>query len=235
MNFIQAPVLDPEQPGQSFPLVHTALKEPNGLLAIGGCLSPQRIINAYQHGIFPWFNPESPILWWSPDPRMVLYPEKFNISRSLRKKIRKQHYSVSFDQAFAQVVSLCAAPRKNEPGTWITHEMQQAYNKLFQLGVAHSVETWEGDQLVGGLYGIAIGQVFYGESMFFTKTDASKVAFAVLVDALIRWRYQLIDCQVQSQHLQSLGAEEIERTEFIQLLTVYCNRAPSAFAWQNYE
>lgn len=228
---MQLPILNPLDPQQNFPAIESALVEPDGLLAAGGCLSPQRIINAYQRGIFPWYSPGEPILWWSPNPRLILFPDKINISRSLRKTIRKDIFKLSYDQAFPQVMQSCAAPRAQESGTWITEEMFIAYNQLHQQGVAHSFEAWLEDELVGGLYGIAIGQVFFGESMFHKKTDASKVAFCCLVQQLSLWGYQLIDCQVHTNHLTSLGAEEISRSEFSQLLTQFCPLQPTNSAW----
>ncbi|HEY8036234.1 MAG TPA: leucyl/phenylalanyl-tRNA--protein transferase [Methylobacter sp.] len=225
-------VLDPNNPEQDFPLVSKALREPDGLLAVGGCLSQYRLLNAYRHGIFPWYNPGEPILWWSPDPRLVLFPDKLLISRSLRKTLNKNIFSVTFDQAFSEVIAACADRRKDATGTWITAEIYAAYNQLHQAGFAHSVETWFGNELVGGLYGVALGQVFFGESMFHIKTDASKVAFVTLVKQLKLWGYQLIDCQVHTKHLESLGAQEIERDYFIKLLDQYCEAPAKPFAWQ---
>ncbi len=229
---MQLPILDPFNPEQDFPEIETALVEPDGLLAAGGCLSPKRIINAYQHGIFPWYSPGEPILWWSPNPRLVLFPEQLIISRSLKKTIRKQFFDLSYDQAFSQVMQYCAAPRDKESGTWITEEMYFAYNQLHQQGVAHSFEAWFEGELVGGLYGIGIGQMFFGESMFHRKTDASKVAFCCLIQQLSKWGYQLIDCQVHSNHLASLGAREINRNDFSKLISQYCTLQPSDHAWQ---
>jgi leucyl/phenylalanyl-tRNA--protein transferase len=227
-------ILDPNHPEQIFPSAKSALIEPDGLLAIGGCLSSKRIINAYKQGIFPWFNADSPILWWSPDPRMILFPKQLNISRSLRKTIRRQLFSVTVDKAFSKVISACAAPREKESGTWICQEMKQAYIELYRQGIAHSVEIWLKNELVGGLYGIALGQVFFGESMFHRQTDTSKIAFVALVEMLSEWDYKLIDCQVQTTHLQSLGAEEIARDEFVQLLAHYCESSPSPGSWKAY-
>lgn len=229
---MQLSILDPSNPGENFPPIEKALKEPDGLLAIGGCLAAERIINAYKQGIFPWYSHGEPILWWSPNPRLVLFPDRLKVSRSLRKIIRKETFNITYDQAFTQVMQYCAAPREEEAGTWITEEMVLAYTKLYQLGIAHSFEAWLDDQLVGGLYGIAIGQIFFGESMFHRKTDASKVAFFHLVNHLAKWGYQLIDCQVHTSHLLSLGAEEIDRTEFISILEQYCCKDPSDKAWQ---
>ncbi len=197
-----------------FPPVETALSAPNGLLAAGADLSPQRLLDAYARGIFPWFNPGEPILWWSPDPRMVLFPHEFKPSRSLRKRLRRRDYEVRVDTAFRQVMLACAAPRSGQRGTWITAQMVDAYVRLHTLGYAHSVETWIDGELAGGLYGVAIGRVFYGESMFTRVTDASKIALAHLVAQLSDWGYGLIDCQMSTRHLASLGAREIPRGEF---------------------
>lgn len=229
---MQLTQLDPYNPDQAFPVLNRALSDPNGLLAFGGCLSPQRLINAYRQGIFPWYNPGEPILWWSPDPRLVLFPDKLNVSRSLHKTLRKQAFEIHIDRAFADVVTACAAPREESGGTWITKEMRQAYQNLHSLGVAHSCEAWQEGQLVGGLYGLAIGRVFFGESMFHTKTDASKVVFVHLVRQLIAWGYRLIDCQVSSGHLLSLGAEEISRRHFQALLGQFCPLDPEEQAWR---
>lgn len=224
--------LNPLLPDQAFPPVENALDDPDGLLAVGGCLSPNRIINAYRHGIFPWFSPDQPILWWSPNPRLILVPGNLKLSRSLKKKIRKGVFSVTHDTAFEAVVEACSGPRQDQTETWITEEMKKAYNKLHHMGYAHSIEAWHHDQMVGGLYGISIGRVFFGESMFHWRTDASKVAFAYLVDVLVKWHYQLIDCQVHTNHLISLGAEEISRNQFTSLLNKLCNKLPDPDAWQ---
>lgn len=229
---MQLTLLDPDHPEQPFPPLYKALNDPNGLLAFGGCLSPQRIINAYRHGIFPWYNPGEPILWWSPDPRLVLFPDKLKVSRSLIKTLRKQPFEIHYDRAFLQVLTACAAPRHENGGTWITEEMKLAYRNLHRLGFAHSFEAWQDGELVGGLYGIAIGQVFFGESMFHTKTDASKVVFVHLVRRLKAWGYQLIDCQVRSEHLLSLGAEDIRREDFQARLNQLCALSPDPQAWQ---
>ncbi len=224
-------LLDPNDP-YFFPPVEEALTEPNGLLAVGGDLSPTRLLAAYRHGIFPWYNRGEPILWWSPDPRLVLFPEKLKISRSLRKALQRGEFKVTFDRAFARVVDACAAPRKREKGTWITPEMKAAYCRLHELGYAHSVESWYHAELVGGLYGVVIGCVFFGESMFYRRTDASKVAFVALVESLKRWQYGLVDCQVRTDHLISLGAEEIPRQQFIRLLDELCRRPCAETAWR---
>jgi leucyl/phenylalanyl-tRNA---protein transferase len=225
-------LLNPRHPDQEFPPIEAALDDPDGLLAVGGCLTSRRIINAYRHGIFPWYSPGQPILWWSPNPRLVLFPQKIHISRSLRKTLQKQTFSVTIDTAFAKVIAACAATRINAEGTWISLEMQHAFINLHEQGIAHSVETWRDNQLVGGLYGLALGQVFFGESMFHKQTDASKVAFAHLVNLLNTWNYQLIDCQVRTDHLLSLGAEEIPRKQFQKLLETLANLSPYSTDWQ---
>lgn len=206
------------QDNQPFPPVELALAQPNGLLAVGGDLSPERLLDAYRHGIFPWFNADDPILWWSPNPRMVLFPGEFKISHSLRKTLRNGNYEVRTDTAFEQVMRACAAPREGQAGTWILEEMIAAYCALHRRGYAHSVETWVDGELVGGLYGMAIGKMFYGESMFSRRTDASKIAIAYLAKQLERDEFGMIDCQMNTPHLASLGAREIPRDEFIRRL-----------------
>ena len=186
----------------------------HGLLAVGGDLSARRLINAYQQGIFPWYSQNEPILWWSPDPRCVLYPDKMKISRSLKRSIFKKGLTVTFDQSFQSVITSCAMPRQ-DPGTWITPEMLTAYCQLHHHGIAHSVEVWDNHSLVGGLYGLSLGRTFFGESMFSHVTDASKVALYWLTQTLLEWEFDLIDCQVSSPHLLGLGAEEIPRDRFI--------------------
>lgn len=227
--------IDPRDKTYRFPDVRLALREPDGLLAIGGDLSPARLEAAYRRGIFPWYNHDQPILWWSPDPRAVLFPERLKISRSLRKALRKQAFRVTADQAFLEVIEACSAPRsqdkQSDPGTWITSEMKQAYLQLHRAGLAHSVECWRDEQLVGGLYGVAIGRVFFGESMFTRVTDASKVAFVHLVRQLARWKFALIDCQIQSAHLESLGADTISRERFTQFLDQYCRKPGHPGPW----
>jgi leucyl/phenylalanyl-tRNA--protein transferase len=197
-----------------FPPVEKALKSPNGLLCAGGDLSPRRLMDAYSHGIFPWFSEGDPILWWSPDPRMVLFPDELKISRSLRKTLEHDRFEMRVDTAFEQVIANCAAPREGQSGTWIVPEMVAAYTKLHELGHAHSVESWLDGELVGGLYGVSIGKVFFGESMFTREPDASKVALVRLVERLRAQDCRLIDCQQATPHLASLGAREIPRTEF---------------------
>ncbi|HBX53998.1 leucyl/phenylalanyl-tRNA--protein transferase [Pseudomonas sp. UBA2684] len=198
----------------SFPPLAKALHEPNGLLAAGGDLSAERLIQAYRHGCFPWYQDGQPILWWSPDPRTVLFPHELHVSRSLNKVLRQARYRVTFDQAFAEVIQACAAPRDYAAGTWITPPMQHAYLELHRRGIAHSVEVWRDDKLVGGLYGLAIGQLFFGESMFSRADNASKVGFATLVEHLAAWGFALIDCQMPTQHLHSFGARAIPRSDF---------------------
>jgi len=198
-----------------FPPIATALREPNGLLAAGGDLSPQRLLNAYSLGIFPWFSEGDPILWWSPDPRMVLFPSELKLSHSLAKVLRNKPYEVRVDSAFRTVMESCStAPRPGQSGTWISTQMIDAYCHLHKLGYAHSVETWIDGELAGGLYGVALGRVFFGESMFRRKTDASKIAFIHLVKQLEAWGFGMIDCQMNTRHLASLGAHEISRDEF---------------------
>ncbi len=226
-------LLDPNNANELFPSLKTALTDPNGLLAAGGCLSATRLINAYKQGVFPWFNPDEPILWWSPDPRLILTPLKLKISRSLAKTIRQQPFELTVDKAFIDVINACAMMRKYTQGTWISEEMKQAYTELHHQGIAHSAEAWLDGELVGGLYGVAIGQVFFGESMFHTHKDASKIVFTQLVKKLQLWDYQLIDCQVHSDHLASLGAYEISRKHFIEKLTAYCCKPPAPTAWSS--
>ena len=197
-----------------FPPVETALREPNGLLAMGGDLSPERLLDAYRHGIFPWFNPGEPILWWSPDPRMVLVPGEIRVSRSLAKRIRNAGFEVRLDTAFIDVMRACAEPREGAGGTWISPAMIAAYTRLHQAGYAHSVETWHDGRLVGGLYGVSIGRMFYGESMFSREPDASKVALVRLTRQLQQWEFGLIDCQMETAHLASLGARTMPRATF---------------------
>jgi leucyl/phenylalanyl-tRNA--protein transferase len=201
-----------------FPPVSKALRSPNGLLAAGGDLSPRRLVEAYRHGIFPWYSEGDPILWWSPDPRMVLFPAELRISRSLRRTLARATYETRVDTAFRRVIEACAEPRDGHAGTWIMPEMIEAYVGLHERGFAHSVESWREGELVGGLYGVALGKVFFGESMFARATDASKVALVRLVERLRASGYRVIDCQQATRHLASLGAREIPRAAFAQLL-----------------
>lgn len=197
-----------------FPPLEQALANPNGLLAAGGDLSPQRLLTAYQQGIFPWFSPGEMILWWSPNPRLLLFPREIRISRSLRKTLRKRHYEIRTDTAFTEVMQACAATRQGQSGTWIHPEIITAYTALHHQGIAHSVETWIDGQLVGGLYGVAIGKAFFGESMFSHVTDSSKIALVHLAGQLAAWDYGLIDCQMKTNHLVSMGAREVLREWF---------------------
>jgi len=201
-----------------FPPLSLALREPNGLLAAGADLSPARLLQAYGSGIFPWFGDGQPILWWSPDPRMVLFPAELKVSRSLAKTLRKNAFELRSDSAFREVMQACGQPRAGQDGTWITAQMVEAYSALHGQGIAHSVETWRDGELVGGLYGVALGRMFFGESMFSRATDASKVALAALVRQLGRWNFGMIDCQMNTRHLASLGAREIPRAEFTRRL-----------------
>ncbi len=197
----------------------TEYADPSGLLAVGGDLSSDRLLEAYRLGIFPWYADDQPILWWSPDPRFVLDLDEFHISRSLRKTLAKDTFKVSFDRAFEEVVQACASvTRRGQNGTWITKEMQEAYIRLHGLGYAHSVETWSQDQLVGGLYGVSLGRAFFGESMFHLKADASKVALAALVQQLKQWEFHFIDAQMTTEHLARLGAKETPRRIFLKRL-----------------
>ena len=220
------------QPDEPFPPVQSALAEPNGLLAAGGDLSAERLIEAYRQGIFPWFSRGQPILWWSPDPRMVLVPAEIRIPRSLAKTLRKREYEVRADSAFRAVLLACAEPRADQDGTWISEDMISAYCALHQCGVAHSVETWIDGKLAGGLYGIALGRMFYGESMFTRAPDASKIALAHLARQLQRWNFELIDCQVHTAHLARMGGREMPRAAFMRKLGELVNYPPMTGAWR---
>jgi leucyl/phenylalanyl-tRNA--protein transferase len=215
-----------------FPPLEEATVE--GLLAIGGDLSSERLLAAYRKGIFPWYNPGQPILWWSPDPRTVLYPNRLRISRSLRKSLRHRHFHITTDKAFDRVIVECAESKRDGTvtGTWITADMRSAYLNLYQLGYAHSVETWQHNRLVGGLYGVAIGGIFFGESMFSANRDASKVALAGLVSQLLQLEFRLIDCQLPSTHLFSLGAQSIPRMEFVEELQLGINTKQMSIPWE---
>jgi leucyl/phenylalanyl-tRNA--protein transferase len=256
--------------------VEEALVDPNGLLAAGGSLSVERLVDAYAQGIFPWFNPGDPVLWWSPDPRMVLFVRELRVSRSLARRLRKRDYRVTADRAFAEVVRACAAPRPHEHGTWIVPAMMRAYERLHEVGLAHSIEVWmdgsrqspldvaRGDparaqksqrvegsaagsrdsdgsppspadgalgELVGGLYGVALGRMFFGESMFTRRTDGSKIALAHLAAQLARWEFPMIDCQMSTSHLASLGAKEIPRHEFTRIIAPLVAKPPIPGPW----
>ena len=225
--------LDPHDDEAPFPDVEDALLEPNGLLAVGGDLSPTRLLRAYRQGVFPWYSDDQPILWWSPDPRAVLRPDHLKISRSLRKTLKNGAYTVTADKAFRRVIECCAEPRYIDTGTWITHDMVEAYCRLHDMGYAHSVETWSQDELVGGLYGVCLGKIFFGESMFTRRTDASKVAFVRLVERLREWGFVLIDCQVESAHLTSLGAEAMPRRAFVAELDRHCDIPSPWRPWED--
>jgi leucyl/phenylalanyl-tRNA--protein transferase len=223
------PFLDSDDP---FPPAELALHTPNGLLAAGGDLSPSRLLDAYAQGIFPWFGREDPLLWWSPDPRMVLYVSELRVSRSLRRVIRSNRFHVTADTAFPDVIAGCAEPRPGQDGTWITPEMNDAYCRLFEMGYAHSIEAWVGDRLAGGLYGVSLGRMFFGESMFSRESNASKVAFVHMVAQFGTWGMPLIDCQMPTSHLASFGAREIPRTEFLELVDQLVHRPAPPTPWR---
>lgn len=229
---MRRPIWLPEDASpEALPPATQALDDPDGLLAVGGALTPEWLLYAYRHGVFPWYSPGQPILWWSPDPRTVLFPQEFHCSRSLAQSIRNRGYETRIDTAFATVIEACAAPRDTDSGTWITREMRAAYLLLHRLGAAHSVETWSGDRLVGGLYGVTIGRVFYGESMFTHSRDASKVALARLVDECRRRDVRLIDCQMATAHLFSLGSRTLPRARFVRLLEDWAD--PALELWRD--
>ncbi len=212
---------------------HPDKADSDGLLAVGGDLSVNTLIEAYSHGIFPWYSEEIPILWWCPDPRLVLFPEKFKISKSLRQTIKKKKYNVKIDESFEKVIENCAlCKRKGQKGTWITEEMKKAYIQLFKEGYAHSFETYYNNELVGGLYGVSLGRTFFGESMFYKMTDASKVALYYLVERLKKWKFHFIDAQQSTQHMKMLGAEEISREEFIRILEVSLKESTIKGKWK---
>ncbi len=216
----QSPFPDPRQ------------ADADGLLAVGGALTPDWLVAAYSRGIFPWFDDDSgPLMWWSPDPRAVIEPGRMRVSRSLQRTLRRQEFTVSMDLAFSQVIGQCARTR-SETGTWITADMQHAYTQLHTLGLAHSVETWRNDRLVGGLYGISLGRMFFGESMFALETDASKVAFAALHAQLALWQFALIDCQLPNPHLRSLGVASESRNQFLARLAANQAAPTHRGAWQ---
>jgi len=216
----------------AFPTVELALQEPNGLLAIGGDLSVARLLDAYRHGIFPWYSVDDPILWWSPDPRMVFATDRLHVPRRLQRWLRQCDWQIRADHAFAEVMQACAEPRDAGGGTWITEEMLAAYNTLHIAGHAHSVEVYDGEMLIGGIYGVAIGRMFFGESMFRRATNASKVALIALCRALHAWGFALLDAQVTSAHLQTLGAQEISRRDFIAHIDDYTQRSDQIGHWR---
>ena len=223
------PYLDPDDP---FPPVDHAMRDPNGLLAAGADLSPERLIDAYAQGIFPWFGEDDPLLWWSPDPRMVVFTSEVRVSRSLRRVLKCGRFQLTMDEAFMEVMSGCAHPRPGQDGTWITPDVFQAYSKLAHLGVAHSVEAWQDGKLVGGLYGVALGRMFFGESMFARVSDASKAAFVTLVRQLERWDMPVVDCQMSTSHLASLGAREIPRADFVSYVRHLVTQPPVPAPWR---
>jgi len=218
---------------EAFPDVATALAEPNGLLAAGGDLSPRRLLDAYRHGIFPWYSSGEPILWWSPDPRMVFETNRIHVSTKLRRFLRDCDWTIRADAAFAEVMRACAAPRPKQPTTWITREMFDAYCALHALGHAHSFEAWSGDELVGGIYGVAIGRMFFGESMFSAHTNGSKIALLALCHSLRDWEFPLLDAQVRSEHIASLGALEIPRAEFVRHVEMQTAKPELVGSWRN--
>jgi leucyl/phenylalanyl-tRNA--protein transferase len=217
----------------AFPAPERALSKPNGLLAVGGDLTPEWLLTAYAQGIFPWYDrDDGPILWWSPDPRAVLNPGGMHISRRLARRIRNCGFNITLDNSFSEVVSQCAAPRPSGPGTWITPRMQHAYTRLHRLGYAHSVEVWMGERLVGGLYGVSLGLMFFAESMFSRERDASKIALYHLSRQLERWAFSLIDCQVMNAHLRTLGVRDMPRQAFMELLRGNELQATRRGAWR---
>ena len=227
------PWLDPSDYDATFPDAEKALQNPEGLLAAGGNLDITWLLNAYRNGIFPWYKEGQPILWWSPDPRGVLYTNRIRISTSLRRTLRKHPWHITFDGNFKQTVTACAAPRKYSRGTWITTNMIEAYTALHRQGYAHSVELWNSqNHLVGGIYGVLIGRMFFGESMFSFQSNASKVALVYLVAHLYQWGFPILDCQLPSTHLSSLGAEAIPRKKYIESMTPLCNEQLKGFVWK---
>ena len=214
------------------PPVDGALRRPNGLLAAGGGLSVRRLVGAYSRGCFPWYSEGEPVLWWSPDPRMVLVPAELHVSKSLARRMRRGDVTVTADLAFADVIAACAEPRDDQVGTWITDEMLAAYMALHHAGHAHSIEAWQDGLLVGGLYGVALGRAFFGESMFTRVPDASKIALVTLVAQLQRWEFGMIDCQMKTQHLARFGAREIPRASFLRQLDVLVTQAAPPAPWQ---
>jgi leucyl/phenylalanyl-tRNA--protein transferase len=231
-SIIDLPRLEDDS-GTAFPPVSEALDSPNGLLAWGGDLQPQRLLNAYRSGIFPWYCEGQPILWWSPAPRCVIFPEKVHLSKRTRRRYNSSSYQITADSAFTEVVRACAEPRAYDASTWISGDMLDAYGRLHQLGHAHSLEVWENEILVGGIYGLALGSVFFGESMFSRRTDASKIALVALCRQMQRQEYALLDCQVGNPHLFSMGAEEISRTAFEALLKKMTKDTRTTGSWKN--
>lgn len=221
-----------DAPADTFPPVSTAFDEPNGLLCAGGDLSPERLVAAYQRGIFPWFSEDEPILWWSPNPRTLFSTTSFHVSRSMQRVLKKHPYRLSVDENFPAVIQACAKPRPNGGGTWITKNMQIAYINLHQHGHAHSCEVWEGDELVGGIYGVAVGAAFCAESMFSRRSNTSKLALWTLLQQLERWGFELFDCQLWNEHLGSLGAFDVPREVFAEVLSLAVNKQTLQKTWQ---
>jgi leucyl/phenylalanyl-tRNA--protein transferase len=230
MSKIHLPCLG-DDAAAPFPPTSQALLKPNGLLAWGGDLEPERLLAAYRLGIFPWYTESEPILWWSPAPRCVIFPADVHLSRRTRRRYHSGNYRITADTAFDQVIAACAAPRGNESGTWITKDMQCAFNRLHAEGYAHAVEIWRGNSLIGGIYGLALGKVFFGESMFSRETDASKIALVALCRQLTAWGYELLDCQVPNPHLRSLGAVQLSRAAFESRLHAGVNRSGNPGPW----
>lgn len=233
MNLSMPYLLAPNDPAGAFPDPSMAMRDPDGLLAVGGDLRTGRLINAYRNGIFPWYSEGDPILWWSPDPRTVLIPDRLHRSRSLRKLLRQRRFAVTMDRCFSAVIKACAGPRRDAGGTWLMPEMIEAYCALHVHGLAHSVEVWDGDRLVGGLYGVAIGGAFFGESMFSRVANASKVALTHLCEHLIGLGIELIDCQVETEHLEHMGAESIPRDQFLGRLAELRDRGLARSHWDD--
>jgi leucyl/phenylalanyl-tRNA--protein transferase len=220
-----------DDPPDAFPNIESAFTVPDGLLAAGGDLSEDRIVYAYRHGIFPWYSDGQPILWWSPEPRCVIFPDRLHISRRLRRSLRRSGFEIRFNATFDQVIENCARDRPGQDGTWINSDMRKAYSRMHARGWAHSVETWKNGNLVGGMYGLAIGKVFFGESMFSAESNASKASMLALCTLLINHDFRLLDCQVESPHLVSLGAERLPRKRFASLLDAACEPPVRFDAW----
>ena len=220
-----------DDPPEAFPEIESAFDIPDGLLAAGGDLSPERLLYAYRHGIFPWYDSGQPILWWSPDPRCVLRPHEFHLSKRLRRSLSRSKLEVSFNQAFSAVIAACAEDRIGQQGTWITDDMADAYSRLHQQGWAHSIEIWQENRLAGGLYGLAIGRAFFGESMFSRQTNASKAAMLALCQQMVLNDFEILDCQVESPHLVSLGASLMPRNKFAAVLRQACKSNAQFFDW----